>query len=581
MNFRNLFLSVGAVSLLAGPAQIPVAGDAEARSIARPIPHPVNCSIFERREYDRRAYQRSGNLGRTQASPPPVSAPPPPPSSAPVAAEKAVITSTASKPVSTGRRVMPPRPPYPSPVLQDRERYDGKDVASIKRVADTPVSTFSVDVDTGSYSNVRRILNEGRTPPAAAVRTEEMVNYFRYDYPSPESRATPFSVTTDIATSPWNDASKLLRVGLRGYDIHASERPRANLVFLVDVSGSMRSQDKLPLVKSTLMGLADQLRKDDRVSIVVYSGRVGKLLTATNKKEHIKEAVDCLYASGSTAGGHALKTAYQTARSSFIKGGINRIVMATDGDFNVGTSGTDELKKMVEKERKSGVSLTMLGFGRGNIRDELMEGIANVGNGNYAYIDSAMEARKVLNDELSSTLFTIAKDVKIQIEFNPAYVSEYRLIGYENRLLAEEDFDDDKIDAGEIGAGHQVTAIYEIIPKGMKGWLPNRRYDGNKVTGKGKANGELGFVKLRYKLPNGSTSRLIKRPLASNMLARSSRPSGDMAFATAVAAFGQKLRGDKYLGDFGYGDIRSLAGSPRSYWRQEFVKLTELAESGS
>jgi Ca-activated chloride channel family protein len=337
--------------------------------------------------------------------------------------------------VAQERRIAPY--PYPRPQPQDRERYDGKAVATIKQVAEQPVSTFAVDVDTGSYSNVRRFLNDGQMPPHAAVRTEEMINYFRYDYPKPSSRTTPFSVTTDSSTTPWNESSRLLRIGLRGYDVSSAERPRANLVFLVDVSGSMGSRDKLPLVKSTLSALADKLRRDDRVSIVVYSGTVGLLLAPTSNKEYVKEAVDCLFARGSTAGGDALKLAYSTARQNFIRGGINRIIMATDGDFNVGTSNTDELKKIVAKERESGVNLTMLGYGTGNIRDELMEGIANVGNGNYAYIDSAMEAKKVLGDELNSTLFTIAKDVKIQVEFNPSHVKEYRLIGYENRLLAE------------------------------------------------------------------------------------------------------------------------------------------------
>jgi Ca-activated chloride channel family protein len=422
------------------------------------------------------------------------------------------------------------------------------------------------------------MLNEGRMPPEAAVRTEEMINYFRYDYPIPTSRSTPFSVSTNISTTPWNNSSRLLRIGLRGYDVGANERPRANLVFLVDVSGSMGSQDKLPLVKSTLSALANELRSDDRVSIVVYSGTVGLLLAPTSNKNHVKEAVDCLFARGSTAGGDALKLAYSTARRNFLKGGINRIIMATDGDFNVGTSNTNELKKIVAKERESGVNLTMLGFGRGNIRDELMEGIANVGNGNYAYIDSAMEAKKVLGDELNSTLFTIAKDVKIQIEFNPAHVKEYRLIGYENRLLAEEDFNNDKIDAGDIGAGHQVTALYEIMPAQSAGWLPQRRYPANRVVKwQPDFDGEMASVKLRYKLPSGSKSRLITRQVAARDLRTATTPRGDMAFAVAVAAFGQKLRGDKYLGDYGFQNINGLTGNDGNYWRQEFRKLNELA----
>ncbi|GAA0487713.1 VWA domain-containing protein [Parasphingorhabdus litoris] len=471
--------------------------------------------------------------------------------------------------------------PYPQPrppVAQSREKYAGEEVASIKRVVDEPVSTFAVDVDTGSYSNVRRFLNEGRMPPEAAVRTEEMINYFRYDYPKPSSREAPFSVSTDLSTTPWNDASRLLRIGLRGYDVDSSERPRANLVFLVDVSGSMSSKDKLPLVKSTLTSLANELRSDDRVSIVVYSGTVGLLLAPTSNKDHIKEAVDCLYARGSTAGGDALKLAYSTARQHYLKDGINRIIMATDGDFNVGTSNTNELKKIVAKERESGVTLTMLGYGTGNIRDELMEGIANVGNGNYAYIDSAMEAQKVLGEELSSTLFTIAQDVKIQIEFNPAHVKEYRLIGYENRLLAEEDFNNDKIDAGDIGAGHQVTALYEIMPAKSSGWLPIRRYPANRYMQENlNFSDEMAQIKLRYKLPGQKKSRLIARQVKADTLKKAAKPSGDMAFAVAVAAFGQKLRGDKYLGDYGFQNIQKLAGSSSDFWRQEFRKLNSLA----
>jgi Ca-activated chloride channel family protein len=559
----------------------PTAFSADARSIARPPlvkpVDPVNCGIFTRPQYDRLATgSSSSRSGISQGQPSMALSPPPPPQASAVPAGKAIARGTLAE----QSRIAPYPRPYPQP--QQSERYDGEPVASIRRVADEPVSTFAVDVDTGSYSNVRRILNEGRLPPEAAVRTEEMINYFRYDYPRADSRETPFSVTTDIAISPWNDASRLLRIGLRGYDVDGSERPRANLVFLVDVSGSMNSPDKLPLVKSTLTALANELRSDDQVSIVVYSGTVGLLLAPTSNRDHVKQAVDCLSANGSTAGGDALKLAYATARGNFLDGGINRIIMATDGDFNVGTSNTDELKKYVAEQRKSGVTLTMLGYGTGNIRDELMEGIANVGNGNYAYIDSAMEARKVLGDELSSTLFTIARDVKIQIEFNPAHVKEYRLIGYENRLLAEEDFANDRIDAGDIGAGHQVTALYEVIPAGADGWLPERRYPANRVMKQQPDfHGEMAQIRLRYKLPGEAKSRLIKRTIAAQDLRSASRPSGDMAFAIAVAAYGQKLRRDKYLGDYGFRQIARLSGHGGDYWRQEFRKLNDLAASHS
>lgn len=587
-NISKILCGFAAISLIGTPGTAPL--EAQSRQGKRPDlvrippPSPVNCSIFARNDRDRMMVTGSKkirvgqlrNATTSAASPPP----PPPPAVSPVR------QSIAGGALARQNRITRPGPypyPYPRPQQpQDREKYAGEEVASIKRVAEEPVSTFAVDVDTGSYSNVRRFLNDGKMPPEAAVRTEEMINYFRYDYPKPSSREAPFSVSTDLSTTPWNDASRLLRIGLRGYDIDSSERPRANLVFLVDVSGSMGSKDKLPLVKSTLTSLTNKLRNDDRVSIVVYSGTVGLLLSPTSNKDHVKEAVDCLYASGSTAGGDALKLAYSTARQNFLEGGINRIIMATDGDFNVGTSNTDELKKIVAKERESGVNLTMLGYGTGNIRDELMEGIANVGNGNYAYIDSAMEAQKVLGEELSSTLFTIAKDVKIQIEFNPEHVKEYRLIGYENRLLAEEDFDNDKIDAGDIGAGHQVTALYEIMPTKSSGWLPKRRYPANRVVERRQDfTGEMAQVKLRYKLPDSSKSRLIQRQITAAGLQNASTPRGDMAFAVAVAAFGQKLRGDKYLGDYDFKNIRQLSGNGGDFWRQEFRKLNDLARTQS
>ena len=573
--FSKSLCGLAAIGLMAGPSTDPI----NARSIKHPetdqtrYPHPVNCSIFSRQGdgFKRSRLGVTGNRVGRQVSALPAPPPPPP-----------VAMSRAANPAAAESRIAPYPLPRPYPVPRDRERYDGKDVASIKRVADEPVSTFAVDVDTGSYSNVRRFLNDGKLPPEAAVRTEEMINYFRYDYPRPSDRSTPFSITTDIARTPWNDSSRLLRIGLRGYDVSSDERPRANLVFLVDVSGSMGRKDKLPLVKATLKSLTGELRRDDRVSIVVYSGTVGLLLAPTSNKDHVREAVDCLHAAGSTAGGDALKLAYATARDNFLEGGINRIIMATDGDFNVGTSSTEELKKYVARQRDSGVTMTMLGYGTGNIRDELMEGIANVGNGNYAYIDSAMEAKKVLSQELSSTLFTIAKDVKIQVEFNPAQVKEYRLIGYENRVLAEEDFDNDRIDAGDIGAGHQVTALYEVMPASASGWLPDRRYPGNRTTQAATGlRGELAQIKLRYKLPKGKKSRLITRQIAASQLQDAPQPRGDMAFAVAVAAFGQKLRGDKYLGDFDFGKIGLLTGSGGDYWRQEFRQLNELAADQS
>lgn len=511
------------------------------------------------------------------APPPPMPAPPvgyapaPPPQEMAVTAKRVVTASDIGR--------FPSRPaPYGAP--GNTERYEGKEVASIQQVAAAPVSTFSVDVDTGAYANVRRFLTKGQDVPAAAVRTEEMINYFRYDYPRPGSRDAPFSITTDVAKTPWNPDTRLLRIGLRGYDVNARGRPPANLVFLVDVSGSMSSQDKLPLVKKALTLLADRLAPGDRVSIVAYAGAAGTVLEPTNNKNYVKAALDCLESGGSTAGGRGIELAYSIARATYVQGGINRIFLATDGDFNVGVSDNKALEALVRKNRDDGITLTTLGFGTGNYNEALMERIADLGNGNYAYIDSAMEAQKVLDDELSATLFTIAKDVKVQVEFNPAQVSQYRLIGYENRALAEEDFANDAVDAGDIGAGHQVTALYEILPAGAAGWLPERRYAANRPAAPASTGNELAHVRLRYKLPGQDASKLIERPVPAGLLRGAQAPRGDMAFVTSVAAFGQRLRGDKYLGSYGYADIAALAGSSDNYWRSEFTRLVRLADNG-
>lgn len=508
-------------------------------------------------------------------APPPQVAPPPPPPPVSYAAAPSVIGQDSRA------KTRAPGGYYPGITQADRERYAAEDVAGIKAVSQEPVSTFSVDVDTGSYANVRRFLNQGGLPPAAAVRSEEMVNYFRYDYPRPQSSDQPFSVTADVAQTPWNAKTRLLRIGLRGYDLDYRERPAANLVFLVDVSGSMSDKDKLPLVKSALSMLAGKLRKADKVSIVVYAGAAGIVLEPTSDADAIRGALDRLSAGGSTAGGAGIQLAYETARKHFIKGGVNRILLATDGDFNVGITDNKALEAMVKQNRDSGITISTLGFGQGNYNEVLMERVADLGNGNYSYIDSATEAQKVLDEEMSSTLFTIAKDVKIQIEFNPALVKEYRLIGYENRMLREEDFNNDAVDAGDIGASHQVTAIYEVVPAGTEGWLTERRYEANKPSPdvfSGKA-GEMAFLKLRYKMPDGATSRLIEQPLSASLMKTTAQPRGDFAFATAVAAFGQRLRGDTYLSQYSYGDIGKLAGDQSVFWRQEFLKLVALAEA--
>lgn len=508
----------------------------------------------------------------------------------PPAAKTSDVVTTgkqAERPALERGPVAPAPPPmatvsraYIPPVIvatdPGRERYDGKEVSPVHLTRAEPVSTFSVDVDTGAYANARRFLTSGQLPPTDAVRSEEMINYFRYSYPAPQDQSTPFTVTTDLAVTPWNPQTRLLRIGLRGYDLPHESRPVANLIFLLDVSGSMNSPDKLPLVKTALSGLAGELGPQDRVSIVVYAGASGLVLEPTSDTGKIRAALNRLEAGGSTAGAAGLQLAYQVARDNFIKGGVNRVILATDGDFNVGIRDQKSLIEMIEKQRDSGITLSTLGFGTGNYNEAMMEQIANHGNGNHSYIDSALEARKVLGDEMSSTLFTIAKDVKIQVEFNPALVSQYRLIGYENRALREEDFDNDRVDAGDIGASHQVTAIYEVVPAGAKGWIAPRRYD-DPLPAAAKS-GELAFVKLRYKLPEGTTSRLIERPVAASLLNRASAPTGDFAFAAAVAAFGQSLRGDDLLNGFTYAQIADLAGPQQDFWRQEFVKLVGVAD---
>lgn len=465
------------------------------------------------------------------------------------------------------------------------ENYEHLAENPVHLAAETPVSTFSIDVDTGAYSNVRRFLNAGQLPPQDAVRVEEMINYFDYQYAAPDDRKTPFRVSTELAPAPWNTDAWLLRIGIKGFDIKAEERPPANLVFLIDVSGSMQTPVKLPLLKNAFRMLTEQLTARDRVSIVVYAGSSGVVLEPTpgDQKGKIREAINALEAGGSTNGAEGIQRAYQLAHDTFIKDGINRVVLATDGDFNVGVVSFESLIDMAERERTSGVALTALGFGTENINDKLLERLADAGNGNYAYVDNLSEARKVLVTELSSTLFTIAKDVKIQVEFNPAEVREYRLIGYENRMLAREDFNNDKVDAGEIGAGHRVTALYEIVPVGAKGRVDPLKYGQQPAATAQARSGEIANVRLRYKLPEGETSQLIERPIRKSELASKDKLSDDLRFAASVAAFGQILRGGKYVGDFNYGDVASLAQGAMEHdpegYRHEFVQLVKLAET--
>lgn len=475
---------------------------------------------------------------------------------------------------------MPGADSYPQGYRDEqREQYKALADNPIHSVAETPVSTFSADVDTGAYANVRRLLNQGRLPPEGAVRLEEMVNYFPYDYALP-SDGSPFGVTTELAASPWNPHTRLLRIGIKASDRAVAELAPANLVFLVDVSGSMDRREGLPMVKSTLKLLVDQLRDQDRVSLVVYAGESRVVLEPTSGRERakIRTAIEQLTAGGSTAGASGIELAYQMAQQAFIPKGINRILLATDGDFNVGVSDFDSLKQMAVDKRKTGISLTTLGFGVDNYNEHLMEQLADAGDGNYAYIDNLREARKVLVDQLSSTLAVVAQNVKLQVEFNPAQVSEYRLLGYENRALKREDFSNDKVDAGEIGAGHTVTALYEIVPTGEKGWLEPLRYGDSKSVVSGKS-GELAMLRVRYQQPEGGKSLLIERPIANQV----ATASEDLRFAAAVAAFSQQLKDGRYTGDFSLKDTEALArgarGDDRFGLRNEFVQLVELAQS--
>lgn len=462
-----------------------------------------------------------------------------------------------------------------------RERYARIDENPVKLVAEAPVSTFSIDVDTGSYSNVRRILNSGRLPPADAVRVEELINYFPYDYALPTDQR-PFAVHTALAPAPWNAERVLLRIAIKGQDVAKAKLPPANLVFLVDVSGSMHSPDKLPLLKSSLKLLVNELREQDRITLVTYASGTQVILPPTSgqEKASINAAIDALRAGGSTAGASGIQLAYSAAQQSFIKNGINRILLATDGDFNVGVSDDRELKSLVEEKRKSGISLSALGFGSGNLNDRMMEQIADAGDGAYSYIDNLMEGHKVLVNEMSSTLATIARDVKVQIEFNPALVTEYRQIGYENRQLKREDFNNDQVDAGDIGAGHTVTALYELTLAGRKGSIDPLRY-GKKADAKANLGKELGFLRLRYKAPGGGTGQLMETALNKEAIKALADTDKEFRFATAVAGYGHLLRGGKYTGTWNYAAARQLAednvGNDRYGYRGEFLRLIDLS----
>ena len=455
---------------------------------------------------------------------------------------------------------------------------------NFKTVSESPLSTFSIDVDAASYSNMRRYINKGELPPADAIRTEELINYFSYDYPQPTGN-DPVKITTEVGACPWNVKHRLVRIGLKAKEIPTDKLPVSNLVFLIDVSGSMYGPQRLGLVQSSLKLLVNNLRDEDRVAIVVYSGSAGEKLPSTSgsDKQKIREAIDELTAGGSTAGGAGIKLAYKIAKQNFVKGGNNRIILCTDGDFNVGVSSDEGLEKLIEQERKSGVFLTVLGYGMGNYKDSKMQVLAEKGNGNHAYIDNLQEANRVLVNEFGATMHTVAKDVKLQIEFNPSQVQAYRLICYESRLLKDEDFNNDAKDAGEMGAGHTVTAFYEVVPAGIKsdftGKVDDLKYQKTKpapaVTNNSK---ELLTVKLRYKAPDGNTSKKIEQPLIDD---KKEKVSSDFRFASAVAMFGQLLRDSDFKGDATYDKVISLAktslDNDEKGYRREFIRLAETA----
>ncbi|MGX9117995.1 YfbK domain-containing protein [Mesorhizobium sp. BHbsci] len=504
-------------------------------------------------------------------------------------ASAAAVKGRAGTTAESKLMVQPPMPADQMPLPeQNRDRVEDFKSNQVRAALEEPVSTFSIDVDTASYSFVRRSLREGIVPRADTVRVEEMINYFPYDWKGPDSASTPFNSTVSVMPTPWNEHTRLMHVAIKGFEAKPAEQPKANLVFLIDVSGSMNEQDKLPLLQSAFRLLVNRLRPDDTVSIVTYAGDAGTVLepTKVSEKDKILNAIDTLTPGGSTAGEAGIKEAYRLAQKSFVNDGINRVMLATDGDFNVGQTDDDDLKRLIEKERKIGVFLSVFGFGRGNLNDQMMQTIAQNGNGTAAYIDTLAEAEKVLVEDASSTLFTIAKDVKIQVEFNPNKVSEYRLIGYETRALNREDFNNDRVDAGEIGSGHSVTAIYEITPKGSGGeQIDQLRYGQASANNGGVANAdEYAFVKIRYKLPNEDASKLITTPVTSaNEVADFDQASTDQRFSVAVAAFGQKLRDEDATAKFGYDKIMEIATAARGAdpfgYRSEFLSLVRLASA--
>ena len=561
---------------VAEPVAAPAAANAADSALAQRMKQALSDGLYQQRNTEQEAA---------------IAAAPGPSVAKRAAAPLSSVAVTGSRVPALAPPPPPPPPAYPS-APEERERYEALKANPVFVAAETPVSTFSIDVDTGAYSNVRRFLNEGRLPPADAVRVEELINYFDYAYAGPQDRKTPFALHTELGPSPWNSNTELLAIGIQGWKpADAAIRP-SNLVFLVDVSGSMMDPNKLPLVKASLKLLANELTAKDRIRLVVYAGRTEVVLEPTpgDQTATIVAALDRLEAGGSTNGAGGIQLAYAMAEKAFIPGGNNRVLLATDGDFNVGISDIRQLKSLVENKRRSGVALSTLGYGGGNYNDALMEQIADVGNGHYSYIDTLNEARRVLVDERASALETIAKDVKIQVEFNPAVVAEYRLIGYENRVLNREDFNNDAIDAGDIGAGHRVTALYEIARVGSDGAkVDPLRYGNDKAASSkpaGKAS-ELAFLRLRYKHPDdgeAAKSRLIERVIGAGDAVAANQTSPGFKLAAAVAAYGQILRGGAYTDRYAFRDAAALAQSAlaasadqASGRTAEFIELAKLA----
>lgn len=597
---RHQYL-LGVAACAVALTSFPQAPRAMAQDGRRPV---VDVSIYDRCPTlvaNRRGDQDDERYSLARPSMVLPSPPPPPPPPAPPPPMPAQAEATQDSIAVTGSRIVggtvantasgfvgPQAQPQPRPGDIDRERYEDVEINEVQLTAIEPVSTFSIDVDTASYSVVRRFLNDGSLPARDAVRIEEMVNYFDYEYDLPDSLDAPFQANVTVTPTPWNDDTQLLHIGIQGYDIPADERPRANLVFLVDVSGSMGAADKLPLAMTGLHMLTDEMEDDDTVSIVVYAGAAGAILEPTRGEDRhcIHAALDMLEAGGSTAGGEGLRLAYDLAERNFDEDAVNRVMLLTDGDFNVGITSDERLEDFVARKRETGIYLSVMGFGRGNYNDQLMQTIAQNGNGIAAYIDSEREARRFLVEESSSALFPIANDVKIQVEFNPALVAEYRLVGYETRMLNREDFNNDAVDAGEIGSGHSVTAIYEITAPDSPARLVDPLRYGDTPEIESDLSDEYALLRIRYKRPGEDESNLIERPVTrDDAVRRLSQASQDTQFSIHVAGFAQTLRGDPYILNADY-DLPAIAraasrneGRDPYGYRAEFVSLVELAES--